>query len=48
MYKFSDELVLNVYETGSVVFQGQGASSALAIQIKSFIESMNVEVTMPE
>lgn len=48
MYKFTDDLVLNVYETGSVVFQGQGASSELANQIKSFIDSINVQVSMPE
>lgn len=48
MYKFDDGLVLNVYETGSIVFQGQGSSSELANQIRSFIASINVEVVMPE
>ena len=41
MYKFPNGLVLNVYETGSVVFQGSETSGTLAEQIKSFINSVN-------
>jgi len=41
MYKFSNGLVLNVYETGSVVFQGSETDGTLANQIKSFIDSVN-------
>ena len=41
MYKFPNKLVLNVYESGSVVFQGLGADSQLAEQIYKFIESVN-------
>ncbi|WP_422509189.1 hypothetical protein [Stenotrophomonas sp. GZD-301] len=42
MYKFTNGLVLNVYETtGAVVFQGDNADGELAGQIRSFIESVN-------
>ena len=41
MYKFPNGLVLNVYETGSVVFQGSETDSTLAKQIKTFIDSVN-------
>jgi len=41
MYKFTNGLVLNVYETGSVVFQGENVDGELAGQIKAFIESVN-------
>jgi hypothetical protein len=42
MYKFTNGLVLNVYETtGAIVFQGEGTGGELADQIKSFIESVN-------
>ncbi|WP_191224586.1 hypothetical protein [Billgrantia desiderata] len=41
MYKFTNGLVLNVYETGSVVFQGDSVDGELANQIRAFIESVN-------
>lgn len=42
MYKFTNGLVLNVYETtGAIVFQGEGIDGELANQIRSFIESVN-------
>lgn len=41
MYKFTNGLVLNVYETGSIVLQGEETEGELANQIKSFIESVN-------
>lgn len=42
MYKFTNGLVLNVYETsGAIVFQGQGTDAELANQIRSFIQSVN-------
>lgn len=41
MYKFTNGLVLNVYETGSVVFQGDHVNGELADQIRSFINSVN-------
>ena len=40
------ELTLNVYDTGSVVFQGAGASSALALQIAAFIDQINAPVQL--
>ncbi len=44
-YTFGDGLILNVYETtGSVVFQGGGASGALAHQIATIITQLNVTV----
>ena len=41
MYRFVNGLVVNVYETGAVVFQGEGINSELATQIKNFIDSVN-------
>jgi len=41
MYTFPNELVVNVYETGSVVFQGSEVDGATAEQIYKFIESVN-------
>lgn len=41
MYKFANGLVLNIYETGSVVFQGEHTEGELANQIRAFIESVN-------
>jgi ribonuclease HIII len=41
MYTFVNGLVLNVYETGSVVFQGEETKGDFANQIKVFIESVN-------
>lgn len=41
MYKFTNGLVLNVYDTGSVVFQGNDTSGTLANQIREFITSLN-------
>lgn len=41
MYKFTNGLVLNVYDTGSVVFQGNDVNGTLANQIKAFIASVN-------
>lgn len=41
MYKFPNGLVVNFYETGSVVFQGSETDGALANQIKTFIDSAN-------
>ena len=40
-YTFSDNLVLNVYETGAVVFQGKGAGSPFAVQVNQYIETVN-------
>lgn len=40
-YTFQDKLVLNLYETGSVVFQGMGASLPFAKQVNKFIDSIN-------
>lgn len=44
MYKFPSELTLNVYDTGSVVFQGAGATSAFALQITMLINQINAPV----
>lgn len=44
MYKFPSELTLNVYDTGSVVFQGSGASSPFALQVASLIAQINTPV----
>lgn len=41
MYTFSNGLVLNVYETGSIVFQGLETDGDLAQHIRSFIQSTN-------
>ncbi|BBL71567.1 hypothetical protein MoryE10_21730 [Methylogaea oryzae] len=41
MYTFTNGLVLNVYETGSVVFQGSETDGTLAKQIRAFIDSVN-------
>lgn len=41
MYKFQNGLVVNLYETGSVVFQGSETEGKLATQIKTFIDSAN-------
>jgi ribonuclease HIII len=41
MYKFNNELIINVYETGSVVFQGHETSGILAQQVTDFINSVN-------
>ena len=41
MYKFQNGLVVNLYETGSVVFQGSETDGVLANQIKTFIDSAN-------
>jgi len=41
MYAFTNGLVLNVYETGSVVFQGIETESKFARQIRDFIDSVN-------
>ena len=44
MYKFPSELTPNVYDTGSVVFQGAGATSAFALQIAVLISQINIAV----
>ncbi|MCD9474423.1 MULTISPECIES: hypothetical protein [Photobacterium] len=44
MYTFYDGLVLNVYETGSIVFQGTAAHGDLAKQIQALIEQINVQI----
>lgn len=44
MYKFQDELTLNVYDTGSVVFQGAGAASPFAAQVAALINQINEPV----
>ena len=44
MYTFCDGLVLNVYETGSVVFQGAAAYGDLAKKIEALINQINAEV----
>ena len=41
MYKFTNGLILNLYETGSVVFQGADTDGNLATQIKNHIDSIN-------
>lgn len=42
MYKFTNGLVINVYETtGAIVFQGEEINGDLANQIKNFIVSVN-------
>lgn len=41
MYRFVNGLVLNVYETGSVVFQGDEVNGNLANNIRDFIKSVN-------
>ncbi|WP_206054233.1 hypothetical protein [Klebsiella sp. K-Nf6] len=41
MYGFDDGLTLNVYDTGSVVFQGAGAAGLLAVQIANLINLIN-------
>ena len=41
MYRFPNGLVLNLYETGSVVFQGSETDGDLARKIKDFINSVN-------
>ena len=41
MYSFTDGLVLNVYDTGSVVFQGTNPHGELAQNIKGLIEQIN-------
>lgn len=43
MYTFTDGLVLNVYDTGSVVFQGSGAHGELANNIQGLIEQINTQ-----
>lgn len=44
MYKFEDGLTLNVYDTGSVVFQGAGAAAPLAAQITNLINLINMPI----
>lgn len=44
MYKFPSELTLNVYDTGSVVFQGAGATSEFARQIAKLINQINTPI----
>lgn len=41
MYTFPNGLVLNVYETGSVVFQGNDSNNILKPQIENFIAHVN-------
>lgn len=41
MYTFTNGLILNVYDTGSVVFQGKEIDGTLANQIRDFINSVN-------
>ena len=41
MYKFPNGLVLNLYETGSVVFQGENVTGDLVDKITNFINSVN-------
>lgn len=45
MFKFADGLTLNIYETGAVVFQGNGASSPFANQVATLIDQINAPVT---
>jgi hypothetical protein len=43
MYTFNDGLVLNVYDTGSVVFQGTNPHGDLAENIKGLIDQINAQ-----
>ncbi|MBO1368240.1 MULTISPECIES: hypothetical protein [Vibrio] len=43
MYKFTDGLVLNVYDTGSVVFQGANPHGELAQNIIGLINQINAQ-----
>lgn len=44
MYKFEDGLTLNVYDTGSVVFQGAGAAAPFAAQVTNLINVINLPI----
>jgi len=44
MYKFADELTLNIYETGAVVFQGNGAAAPFASHVTVLINQINAPI----
>lgn len=44
-YTFPDGLVLNVYETGKVVFQGPGANFPFAKQIEAMVNQINAPLS---
>lgn len=41
MYKFPNGLVLNIYDTGSCVFQGAEINGTIANQINTIISAIN-------